>query len=93
MSFKNRGVRAQKSFFLLGDDDVYLECLQQIGDSFLNGIITAVSRKGHSEYEIWWDTSALSFPIDEDNVHKDDVELVKKLKISHTVFDEKYPVT
>ena len=56
-SFKNRGVRDQKLFILLDDDNIYLECLQQIEDSFLNGIIMAVPRKGHSKHEIWWDTS------------------------------------
>jgi hypothetical protein len=55
----------------------------------------AVIRKAHTKYKIWWDTSTLSFPIYEAKVckfiHKDDVELAKKLKVSCTVFDQKYP--
>jgi len=93
-SFKNRGVIAQKSFFLLGVEQVMVQHLHQIRDTFLNGIIMTVPRKGHTEYEIWWDTSVLSFPLEKDKVrkfiHKDDVELAKKLKVSCTVFDQKH---
>ena len=52
-------------------------------------------RNGHIEYEIWWDTSVISFPIEEDKVHKfihkDDVELAKKLMVLCTIFDQKHP--
>jgi hypothetical protein len=81
MSYANKCVRANRSFFLINGDSA--NTIPQ--DVYLNGKIVAVPRKGvSSDYKIVWDTTTLTEPPNEEelrvSINRDDVRFVRELK-------------
>ena len=88
MSYANKSVRANKSFFLLKGDAANM--IPQ--DVYLNGKIIAVPRKGvSSEYKIVWDTTTLTEPPNKGelrvSINRDDVHFVRELKNARILYD------
>ena len=88
MSYANKCIHANKSFFLLNGDEGNI--IPQ--DLYLNGKIVAVPRKGVcSEYKIVWDTSTLMDPPNEENlwvtVNRDVLCFVHELRRARILYD------
>lgn len=88
MSYANKCVRANKSFFLLNGDAANM--IPQ--DVYLNGKIIAVPRKGvSSEYKIVWDTTTIAEPPNKEDlrvaINRDDIRFVRELKNARMLYD------
>jgi len=88
MSYANKCVRANKSFFLINGNSAN----KIPNDVYLNGKIVAVPRKGvSSEYKIVWDTTTLTEPPNKEDlrvaINRDDARFVRELKNAQMLYD------
>ena len=90
MSYKNRGILADKESFLADD---YLSNYPDIcGDEFLTGEITTIPRGGMPDYHITWAAKeGVKVEHTRMRVAKNSVALNKRLVAARHLYDSKHP--